>query len=106
MTTWDSLVSASKTRQIKQIELNLNVSSEPTTKPQICIELRNSQFVLFVPEALENRARLIAGLKKLNWVSGNDPQFGFSKRKIERIIYLTSNYSVRWGISQNMLKGD
>jgi len=65
---------------------------------QLCIEPANNGYVLFVPNDIEGRERLITGLAGLEWVTNQDGLFHFPSDKLQKIIYLTSNFSLRWGI--------
>ncbi len=96
---WEQL--AGKQITIKQESLPLDFS-KPEFESQVCIERYcKGWYALFVPSDIENRERLIDGLFTLDWILIDDDLFLFPKSKLQKMIHLTSNYSVRWGIVKN-----
>lgn len=73
---------------------------------QLCVEPATNGYVLFIPDDVEDKARLIDGLAGLEWVMNQDGLFHFPSDKLQKIIYLTSNFSLRWGIPAHYKTGD
>ena len=71
-----------------------------TFAPMVCLEPHGVGFALFVPDDLPAKERLINGLSGLDWVVTDGPLFLFPANALEKMIYLTSNYDVRWGIPE------
>ena len=73
---------------------------------QLCLEPAASGYLLFIPDDIEDKARLVDGLAGLEWVTNQNGLFHFPSDKLQKIIYLVSNFSLRWGIPAHYEIGD
>ena len=53
---------------------------------------------LFVPSALPDRDRVMAGLARLDWITLIGGLHYFPTEYLQKIIFYTQNYPLRWGI--------
>ena len=83
-----------RTAVTKQADLPL----PKTSIIPVCIELAHGIGWLYVPDELSQRERIVSKLPDVDGVTGDDPLYFFSKDKLQQMIYLMSNFPVKWGV--------